>query len=135
MIGLKYLRSCLGISAEELGKLLGVSRSLLSRWENGAQNISKKSLESISEVFQCEKLDLQSEVTDTSMIRLNVAAATYAIENQLDVHINEQKKLYLQNELKKINFALIGRPELIDVINKILVKDSQWLSAFKYLLK
>lgn len=135
MIGLKYLRSCLGISAEELGKLLGVSRSLLSRWENGAQNISKKSLESISEVFQCEKLDLQSEVTDTSMIRLNVAAATYAIENQVDVHINEQKKLYLQNELKKINFALIGRPELIDVINKILVKDSQWLSAFKYLLK
>lgn len=135
MIGLKYLRSCLGISAEELRKLLGVSRSLLSRWENGAQNISKKSLESISEVFQCEKLDLQSEVTDTSMIRLNVAAATYAIENQLDVHINEQKKLYLQNELKKINFALIGRPELIDVINKILVKDSQWLSAFKYLLK
>lgn len=124
MIGLKYLRSCLGISAEELGKLLGVSRSLLSRWENGAQNISKKSLESISEVFQCEKLDLQSEVTDTSMIRLSKAAADYARENfdhKVDENlVNEIQNLERQEQIRKTTDTLYNNPELAELIYKVM---------------
>ena len=124
MIGLKYLRSCLGISAEELGKLLGVSQSLLSRWENGAQNISKKSLESISEVFQCEKLDLQSEVTDTSMIRLSKAAADYARENfdhKVDENlVNEIQNLERQEQIRKTTDTLYNNPELAELIYKVM---------------
>ena len=124
MIGLKYFRSCLGISAESFGKLVNISRPLLSRWETGSQKMSRKSLEAICEVFQCEKLDLQNEVTDESMIRLSKAAADYMRKNfnqELDENLlDEIKGLERQEKIRKTIDILYNDSELAELIYKVM---------------
>ena len=51
MTHLKRLRILRGISQVELAKLLGVTRSTVSRWENNERELSAKHLIKLSELF------------------------------------------------------------------------------------
>lgn len=136
MIGLKYLRSCLGIQAKQLADELGINKQNVTLWEKRIQKIPEKHLQKLADKYECGKEDLQNKVTYESMIRLNSAVVMYATENKMDSYIDTQEKLYLQNELKKINNILIGKPELIDVVNEVIriSRDPQELAKLKFLL-
>lgn len=51
---LEFLRKRRGISQEELGKALGVSKQLISAWENETANIDPKHFDKLKEVLQID---------------------------------------------------------------------------------
>ena len=51
MNGLKYIRMRCNLSLADLSGYIGVSRQIVSAWENGTRGISKKNLSKLSEFF------------------------------------------------------------------------------------
>lgn len=52
---LEFLRRRRGITQEELGKALGVSRQLISAWENETANIDPKHLDKLKDILQIDE--------------------------------------------------------------------------------
>lgn len=54
MIGqyIKHLRESKGITQEELGKIIGVQRAAVQKWESGkVQNLKRETIKKLSEYF------------------------------------------------------------------------------------
>lgn len=52
---LEFLRRRRGITQEELGKSLGVSKQLISAWENNSVNIDPKHLDKLKDILQIDE--------------------------------------------------------------------------------
>lgn len=63
MTGLKRIRQSRGMSMEELGKAVGVSRQVVSAWELGIYWPKASSLPRIAEVLGCTIDELFRETT------------------------------------------------------------------------
>lgn len=70
MLGLKYLRKSLGLTGDDLANELGVSKSLISKWESGKQKISEKHKETIVLKYggYAEFLDKELDKNDEFLI-------------------------------------------------------------------
>ncbi len=55
MNGLKFFRNYCYVSTNELAEKLGVSRALITMWENGQKELPEKRAEEIAEIFGIEK--------------------------------------------------------------------------------
>lgn len=62
MTGLVFARLLARMSTEDLANKLGVSRSLVSGWENGLKNIPEKRKEELEEILCVDKEVLQEEI-------------------------------------------------------------------------
>ena len=51
MNGLKYIRMRCNLSLADLAKHIGVSRQIISAWENGSRGISEKNRKKLSKFF------------------------------------------------------------------------------------
>ena len=63
MNGLKYIRTQCNFSLGELAKRLGVSRQMISAWENGKKEISKQRREQLAEFFGIDA-DFFDDITE-----------------------------------------------------------------------
>ena len=73
MIGLEYLRKKSDISIADLSNKIGVSRQVITRWENGEQHIPPKRIKELARYFEvdekyiCEKNISRSERIEIEM--------------------------------------------------------------------
>ena len=111
LIGIAYLRRCLGITTEEFGELIGTSRHPVTKWENGAQKISKKKLELISEIFEIEKELLTADIKENYI-------AQSTISEKVKFYQYKQSKVIISEIEQRCN--LVGR---LEAENYILRKE------------
>ena len=79
MNGMKFIRSYLYISSESLAEMLGVSRSLVSMWENGKKPIPEGRKEKIAEIFGVPKDELD-ELTEEKQLEIMKRDIYYNLE-------------------------------------------------------
>lgn len=74
MLGLKYLRKSLGLTGEDLANELGVSKSLISKWESGKQKISEEYKETIVLKYggYVEFLDIELDEEATFLMDISI---------------------------------------------------------------
>lgn len=65
MINLKAIRKARGMSQDDLGGLLGVTRQTVYNWENGQAWPSAELLPRIAKALSCSIGELFGETTDT----------------------------------------------------------------------
>ena len=72
---LKELRKASGITAAQLGKKLGVSRSAISNWENGNNQPNNSLLIELSKIFDCS-IDFLLGNSDTHYSNITITQMT-----------------------------------------------------------
>ena len=93
MLGITVLRDALGYSGEVFGKLIGVSRSAVSKYEKQTLKISKEQKETIAKIFGCKAELLDREVNRDEYLSLKNAATVYLRKQQI-----QQAKVLLEPE-------------------------------------
>jgi transcriptional regulator with XRE-family HTH domain len=73
---IKAFRERLFLSQQEVADFLGVSREMISYWENGQREISLKILEKLSDLFGVELINLLEENEDIAQVDLAFAFRT-----------------------------------------------------------
>lgn len=101
---IRDLRRESGMSAEELGKKLGVSRSAISNWENGNNQPNNSLLIELSKIFDCS-IDFLLGNSDTrrpSNDNFQFAFSDYdkLTDDQKEIIKNLAASLIAQNEKK-----------------------------------
>lgn len=83
---IRLKRDSLNMNQKEFAKMMGVSQSMVSKWENGEYNFSIENLANI-----CDKLDLSFDISliDADPERQNEAAGCVALPIQA---VNSCKK-------------------------------------------
>jgi transcriptional regulator with XRE-family HTH domain len=64
MIGLEYILSLYGVQHQELAEKLGIKKQNINLWIKGKQNVSKKYLPTLSEMFGIDEEYFQKEVDE-----------------------------------------------------------------------
>lgn len=62
MLGLKLMRLINEMTPEEVGKIVNITRPMISAWENGSRKIPEKRLYQLAEVFNVDPSFLLQEV-------------------------------------------------------------------------
>lgn len=81
---IKQKRTELGLSGEELGKILGVQRAAVSKWESGeVENIKRSTIEAMAKLFKCSPswlmgFDVSVEVSKPADLMLSEQAKRIA---------------------------------------------------------
>jgi transcriptional regulator with XRE-family HTH domain len=70
-----------GLSMEELGKMLGVQRQTISKWEHGEVELKRSHVDKLSSIFHCSAAWLMGYENSTNVI------ATYEAEGQEPVRL------------------------------------------------
>lgn len=92
---LKSLRTAKGLTQDELGKVLKISRSTVGMYENGSREPDYETLESIADYFNVDIDYLLGRTTKTTKI---------VVPNTLAAHFDGDE--YTEEELEEIyNFA------------------------------
>ena len=73
MIGLTYIREKSGLSMEQFGEKLGVSKQTLSLWEGKKLDIPKKRLQELTELFKMRSNYFINEVDDYNRLQIDYA--------------------------------------------------------------
>jgi putative zinc finger/helix-turn-helix YgiT family protein len=118
---IRFLRKTVGLTAVELAQLLGIHKTNLSRWENGARPISKKSdcavrLLAIAAIMQ----DLMSH--ETPLVPKMAEAAKKLSEFNLKVILQRVQETLIGPKRVTIDpsqLAEFGQEEIPDVIGTV----------------
>lgn len=88
---IKELRTSRGYSQEQLGKMLGVQRAAVQKWECGAvQNLKRKTIKKLSEIFNVPASSFVDSEIDSTGVQIPVLGYVKAgipmtaIENIID---------------------------------------------------
>lgn len=104
---IKYLRERAGMTQAELGKILGVNKSTIQKYENGmVQNLKIKTIRKLSEIFIVpswyfifpEKLTFIDE--ETAMMRLQHILVLAIMYDQLTEEGQKRVYMYLKDILE-----------------------------------
>ena len=90
---IKQLRIASGLTQEELGKLLGVKRAAVNKWESGmVQNLKRTTIQKLADVFQVSPASFIDGLPtdDESLILVNNS-------QQGDNNLTSQEKTLLSN--------------------------------------
>ncbi len=85
MNGLKIIRTRCNLSINEIADVLGVSRQLISAWENGRKIVSEKRRKQLSDFFGIE---------ETLFGEINEEQKTYIIEKAMFKHKYHSKDIF-----------------------------------------
>lgn len=116
MIGMKFLRQSLDLSADQFGKeiLGGVSRAAISKWERGHEPIPKKKLKILSEKFGCKPELLQEEINDETAYYLYRIAKFFSEKSNSYSELSELNNQMLlemhdyQNQMHELSKELFN---------------------------
>ena len=86
---IKYLRTERNLSQEELGKMVGVQRAAVQKWENGhVENIKRSTIKKLSAIFNVSPCDLMKWDEETQTIS--------SIETKYNKTVTEALNLFQQ---------------------------------------
>lgn len=132
---IKTLREANGYSQEELGRMVGVQKSAVNKWEKGiVKNLKRETILKLSDIFNVNPAnfidedsiyeDKQSNITDIE------SKSLYSVSNSVDHFLNQDK------DKEKIKAAQVELPlskqkkELLDAISDL--SDSDLKKAIEY---
>lgn len=112
---IKNLRQHLGVTLEEFGTKLGVTKATVSRWENGERSISEQAIRLICSEFNVNEDWLRTGaggdenmfIPDDAMKYLNIGKAARTPNDFRDFLVHVMETLpdeyceYLYNEFKR----------------------------------
>lgn len=64
MVGLEYILNLYGMQHQQLAEKIGIKKQNINLWISGKQDISKKHLPTLSEIFGIEEEYFQKELDD-----------------------------------------------------------------------
>jgi len=89
-IRVKEFRQRLGISQEELARLLGVARPTISQMENGERKISAEEIPKLSKIFNVSSDILLGLKKEPEMV-LRESTRTYKVKPEIRVNVPQKK--------------------------------------------
>lgn len=97
MIGLEYVRKQNGDTVEALATKLGITKSLISQWENGRKPIPSKRLIQLSELYGLPEKYFNKELnkSDQLKIQLKKLSSQYddsVVEDEVPIDFDENGK-------------------------------------------
>ena len=97
MIGLEYVRKQNGDTVEALATKLGITKSLISQWENGRKPIPSKRLIQLSELYGLPEKYFNKELnkSDQLKIQLKKLSSQYddsVVEDEVPIDFDENDK-------------------------------------------
>lgn len=120
MIGLEYFRRRNNMSGAELGKMIGVSRQSIHRWERKEQDIPLKRVQELADLFQVDELFITS----------NIKKHNYTSDLAL-----EHDRIYgLYKRIMKHDVRAIDEIKSLDEAKSIIkiMSGSVWLNKILY---
>lgn len=123
MNGLKFIRTQCNISCSELAMALGVSRQMVSAWENDKKELSKKRAEQLSQYFGLEpkyfgEIDerQKQEILDKPMFRWgNGEEECYLYRSNSDENKIKERNTLLSKEFQEKKRI---QKEIVDQIDR-----------------
>lgn len=105
---IKLLRTKKGISQEELGKVVGVQRAAVQKWEAGkVQNLKRDTIKKLAEYFSVSPINFISnddEVSDNMILSSHEKEVITAYRNQPAMQEAVDRLLGVQEEEKVVVF-------------------------------
>jgi transcriptional regulator with XRE-family HTH domain len=80
MIVLTYVREKAGMTMEQLGEKLGVSKQTLSLWEGEKSKIPDKRIDELYDLFKVKKSYFQKELDEVMKLKVDQCLLNYEIE-------------------------------------------------------
>lgn len=101
---LKYLRTIEKLSQEDVGKIVGKDRSLISQWESDDKNVSVEDIAKLSDYFNVSMDNLVG--TDLSLADNK--------HDELDILFDKHKDILTDDDKEYIKFIIEKRKKEID---------------------
>lgn len=77
---IRYERQRLGLTLEELGNKIGVSKQCLSGWEHGRNTPDIFALDALASVFRIEIKDFLTDITETKKVNPPILSETQIVQ-------------------------------------------------------
>lgn len=126
MIGLEYILSLYNVQHVELAQRLGIRKQNINMWIKGKQNIPKKYLPVLEEIFGTEKSYFAKELTDIEKLEIQKEK----LKKDLKPVIKEYDYSYSGEEIPEIKERPLYDKEEINTIEREIEK-AKLVSRFK----
>lgn len=124
MNGLQYLRKCTNMTAEEFGKMIGVSRPMISKWERGLEHIPEKHATKLYELFKCEREILEKEVDESAQLMITNKYYQYQMRKnagRMDGDLlSELDNLRMESRIRNLTEYFYQDPDFLELAEKLI---------------
>lgn len=130
MNGIAYFRRLLNLSGEELGKICGVTKATISKWENNQCGLPKTKQDKISELLCCpyellfEEIDLESslKIVDAAMdfCRQNNIEITEDLIHEMKVVEHENHVLQNADRCRQISNLIQNNADVLEKLERVV---------------
>ena len=87
MIGLEYILQLVGMQQKDLAENLGINKQNITLWIKGKQNIPKKYLPILSDIFGLEQSYFQMELNEMDKLEIQNTLMLYKIQGSFAVEL------------------------------------------------
>lgn len=116
MIGLKYIIDLYEMKGQDLAKELNIKQPNINLWTSGKQNVSKKHIPKLVEIFGVSEEFYQKELTEVDKLLIQKEKIVNELRNNSDYN---QVKMDLEN-LNEISYEEVPLDgKIIEINNKI----------------
>lgn len=130
MNGIAYFRKLLNLSGEELGKICGVTKATISKWEKNRYGLPKTKQDKISELLCCpyellfEEIDVESslKIVDAAMAfcRKNNIEITEDLICEMDAVQHENNVLQNADRCRQISNLIQSNPDVLEKLERVV---------------
>ena len=130
MNGIAYFRRLLNLSGEELGKICGVTKATISKWEKNRCGLPKTKQDKISELLCCpyellfEEIDVESslKIVDAAMAfcRKNNIEITEDLICEMDAVQHENNVLQNADRCRQISNLIQSNPDVLEKLERVV---------------
>lgn len=130
MNGIAYFRKLLNLSGEELGKICGVTKATISKWEKNRYGLPKTKQDKISELLCCpyellfEEIDVESslKIVDAAMAfcRKNNIEITEDLICEMDAVQHENNVLQNAYRCRQISNLIQSNPDVLEKLERVV---------------
>ena len=130
MNGIAYFRKLLNLSGEELGKICGVTKATISKWEKNRYGLPKTKQDKISELLCCpyellfEEIDVESslKIVDAAMAfcRKNNIEITEDLICEMDAVQHENNVLQNADRCGQISNLIQSNPDVLEKLERVV---------------
>lgn len=130
MNGIAYFRKLLNLSGEELGKICGVTKATISKWEKNRCGLPKTKQDKISELLCCpyellfEEIDVESslKIVDAAMAfcRKNNIEITEDLICEMDAVQHENNVLQNADRCRQISNLIQSNPDVLEKLERVV---------------